>query len=274
MVQRGFREVVAGSAFIILPGVALTLMATTLTFDRYQTLKGSVVSVPELFSGRRAATGVEELLAYVGLALNNLAACLVGGYVATLVVRRQTGVALSIRAGYRAMLPRLHVLFIAWVIGHCWIPLAGLTLAHVRGSGWLPLIVFGAPIAVVLSTMTVLAAPAIVVERLGPLKGLGRSWRLARLNFRTLFAFVIGSAVIGLLVQYGIAYLPRLMQAVGLISFGRFGWLIEGVAGQLGRLVSVPLVAAATAFVYLELRMTKEGMDIVIDADRAFGPRG
>lgn len=261
-----------GSALIILPGVILTLVATTLSFDRYQSLKGSVVSVPELVGGQRAATGIEDLVLAIGLLLNNLAACLVGGYVATLVVRRQMGASVSIRVGYRAMVPRLPAMFVAWVFGHCWLPLAGLALSRVRGGGVVTLIVFGIPAVLVLVTFTLVVSPVIVIERLGPFAAIRRSIRLARTDFGALYGFAFCSVVIGLVVQYGIAYLPRLMQATGLVAFGRFGWLIEGVAGQVGRLISIPLVAAATAFVYVEVRMSREGMDLVLDADRAFGP--
>lgn len=262
-----------GSALIILPGVVLTLIATTLSFDRYQSLKGSIISVPELVGGRRAATGIEDFVLVIGLLLNNLAACLVGGYVATLVIRRQMGAPITIGAGYRAMLPRLPALFVAWVVGHCWLPLAGLALSRVRGGGGaVALIVFGVPAVLVLVTLTLVVSPVIVLERLGPFAALRRSVRLARTDFGGLYGFAFCSVVIGLVVQYGIAYLPRLLQGSGLIAFGRFGWLIEGVAGQLGRLISIPLVAAATAYVYVEVRMTREGMDLVLDADRAFGP--
>ena len=261
-----------GSALIILPGVIVTLIATTLSFDRYQSLKGSIVSVPELVGGQRAATGIEDLVLAIGLLLNNLAACLVGGYVATLVVRRQMGASVSIRAGYRAMLPRLPSLFVAWVFGHCWLPLVGLALARVRGGGVVSLIVFGFPAVLLLVTFTLVVSPVIVIERLGPFAAIRRSIRLARTDFGALYGFAFCSVVIGLVVQYGIAYLPRLLQATGLVAFGRFGWLIEGVAGQLGRLISIPLIAAATAFVYVEMRMSREGMDLVLDADRAFGP--
>jgi hypothetical protein len=271
LVQRHAREVVIGSALIILPGVILTLIATTLSFDRYQSLKGSVVSVPELVGGQRAATGIEDVILAIGLLLNNLAACLVGGYVATLVVRRQMGASVSIRAGYRAMVPRLPALFVAWVFGHCWLPLAGLALSRVRGGGVVTLIVLGIPAVLMLVTLTLVVSPVIVIERLGPFAAIRRSIRLARTDFGALYGFAFCSVVIGLVVQYGIAYLPRLSQATGLVAFGRFGWLIEGVAGQLGRLISIPLVAAATAFVYVEVRMSREGMDLVIDADRAFG---
>ncbi|MCU1396086.1 MAG: hypothetical protein JWM34_4514 [Ilumatobacteraceae bacterium] len=270
MVQRNTRELVLGSAWILLPGVVLNLVATSLAFDRYQSLKGSTVSIPELLGGQKAATGIEQLLWYLGLVVNSLAACLVGGFVATLVVARRTGGVVRIRSGYRSLVRRLPALFVAWLVGHCWFPLVALALSRLSDSDLAPLAILGAPLVLVAATLTVVVAPAIVVEQLGPFAGLRRGIRMARTSFGVLLSFVLASMVIGLLVQYGIAYLPRLLQAIGLISFGRFGWLIEGVAGQLGRLISVPLVAVATALVYLEMRMKTEGMDIVLDADLAF----
>ena len=274
LVRRHAREILVGSAWILIPGIAIGLAATTLAFDRYQSLKGAAVSVPELLGGQRAATGIEELLWYVSLVVGSLAACLVGGFVTALVVQHSTEQRLRMGAAYRTLLPRLPSLAIAWLLGHAWFPFAILLLHNVAGTGLAVLALLGSPLVLVAVTFTLVAAPAIVVERLGPLRGLRRAWRLARSSFGLLFAFVIASVLIGLLVQYGIAYLPRLLQATGLVSFGRFGWLFEGVAGQLGCLISTPLVATATALVYLEVRMTAEGMDLVVEADRAFGAAG
>jgi len=273
LMQRHAREVLLGSALIILPGVAINLFAATLAFDRYETFSGSIISVPELVGGAKASTGIEEVLWFLGLLINSLAACLVGGYVAALVARRQTGLSISIRAGYRHLLRRLPALVMAWAIGHCWIVLGGWVLRSVSGGGLVVAVVFGSPVILVLITMTVVVAPAIIIERLGPIAGLRRAWRLARLGFGTLFGFTLASVIIGLVVQYGIAYLPRLVEQTGLITFGKFGWLIEGTAGQVGRLVSMPVVAVATALVYLEIRMNLEGIDLTLDADRAFRVR-
>lgn len=272
MVQGNAREIVAGSAWILLPGVVVGLVATSLAFDRYQSLKGAAVSVPELLGGEQAATGLEELLWYAGLVISSLAACLVGGFVSTLVVQRRTEQPLRVAAAYRALVPRLPALALAWLLGHAWFPLAILFLDNVAGTARAALAVLASPLILVAVTYTLVAAPAIVIEGLGPVGGLRRSWGLARNHFGMLFGFVVASVLIGLLVQYGIAYLPRLLQATGLISFGHFGWLIEGAAGQLGRLISTPLVATATALVYLEVRMAAEGMDIAVEADQAFGP--
>ena len=272
MVQGNVREIVVGSAWILLPGVVVGLVATSLAFDRYQSFQGAAVSVPELLGGAKAATGVEELLWFVGLVVSSLAACLVGGFASTLVVQRRTGRPVRVAAAYRALVPRLPALSLAWLLGHAWFPLAILLLGNVEGSARTVLAVLASPLILVAVTYTLVAAPAIVIEGLGPVGGLRRSWGLARVRFGMLFGFVVTSVLIGLLVQYGMAYLPRLLQATDLVSFGRFGWLIEGAAGQLGRLVSTPLVATATTLVYLEVRMAAEGMDITVEADRAFGP--
>jgi hypothetical protein len=270
LLQRNTREVVLGSAVLVLPGVVLDLIGTSLAFDRYQSLKHAVVSVPELLGGQAAATGVEQLVAYLGLIITSLSACLVGGYVASIAVRSRMGLPVTIRSGYRGLARRVPALLTAWLIGHSWVLLCGLVLLHVKGSQLAWVAVFCSPLLVVLIAVTLFVAPVIVIERLGPFTGLRRAWRLSRQNFSMLFGFVGASALLGVIVQYGIAYLPRLLQATGLVAFGRFGWLIEGVAGQLGRLISAPLIAAATALMYLEVRMKSEGMDLVLAADAAF----
>lgn len=271
LLQRHAREVVVGSAFIVLPGVLVNLVAASLAFDRYENFSGAVASVPEMLGGSASSTGVEQILWFVGVLVNSLAACLVGGYVATLAVRAQRGAAVSIRTGYSALWRRLPALVVAWAIGHCWVPFAVWIIAAVDAQTIGLAILFGVSTAWLLTTLTVLVAPTIVIERLGPLRGFARAWRLARSRFSILFAFVGASFVVGVFVQYGIASLPRLLQQSGFVALGRFGWLIEGVAGQLGRLISVPLIAMATALVYLDVRVSAEGMDLVDDAERAFG---
>ena len=48
--------------------------------------------------------------------------------------------------------------------------------------------------------------------------------------------------------------------------------IVQGVMLQLVVLIVVPLIALATAQVYVEVRVVGEGLDLVIDADAAFGP--
>ncbi len=71
----------------------------------------------------------------------------------------------------------------------------------------------------------------------------------------------------------GLATLAPLLEVTGFITFGGAAWLVQGVLVQIGVLVVVPLVALATAQMYLEVRLDAEGLDLVIDADAAFGVR-
>ena len=270
VLARHARVVLVGSAAVLLPGLVLNVVATGLAFDRYQSLSGSVTSLPELFGAGRASSGIESVLWYLGTVINSLATALVGGYVTTLVLQRQFALVVSARPALSALVRRLPSLIFAWLIGHSWIVAGAWIIGH--ASAWSGLALFlGAPIAFALIVHTALVSAAIVCEGLGPFAALRRSWQLARRQFSVVSGFVLASAILGLFVQYGITILPKALDAVGLVSFGRFGWVVQGIAAQLGRLISVPLVALATSMLYLEVRMKIEGLDLVIDAERSFG---
>jgi hypothetical protein len=116
-------------------------------------------------------------------------------------------------------------------------------------------------------------SPVIVTEQVGPRRGLRRATHLARSRYGEVLGFVALTTLIGAAVRFGIAYLPRTLTWTGLVTFGDVGWLVEGIAGQVGQLVSVPLVGIATARYYLEVRMHAEGLDLAIEADRVFATR-
>ena len=84
--------------------------------------------------------------------------------------------------------------------------------------------------------------------------------------------FVCTSTVVGGLLLAGITYLPALLEALGFLTFGDYLWLVQGIASQLGIIIVVPLIALATAHLYLLLRVDAEGLDIALDAEAAFGP--
>src|SRR6185437_1281841 len=108
------------------------------------------------------------------------------------------------------------------------------------------------------------------IEQTGALDGLRRAMRLARARLGACFGFVCAAGTVGLALRFGITFLPRLAESTGLVTFGSLGWLFEGVAGQLAQLLTIPLVALATAAFYVQLRVHTEGMDLVLAADRAF----
>jgi hypothetical protein len=68
-----------------------------------------------------------------------------------------------------------------------------------------------------------------------------------------------------------IAQLPSLVEATGLVTFGSYGYLVQGVTLEIALLVVLPLSALATAQLYLQLRVHAEGIDLWMAADAAFG---
>lgn len=270
LVQRHARAALLGSAVVVVPMVALNVVVSNLAFDRSNRLADLVVSVPELVGGVDAATGAETLLAYLALVGNSLAVALVGGYTAQMVLRRSAGLDVGIWSTWRPTLRRLPPLAVAWFLGHLWAFLLALLLVQVSASDWVGLAVFGAPLVAWFTSLTLLVSPTIVLERLGPWAGLRRGVRLARRRLGVSFGFVVLCTLVAGGLRLAIGWLPQLLEATGLITFGRFRNVADGVAAQVGQLIVVPLVGLATAVLYLQVRMDAEGVDLLIESDAAF----
>jgi hypothetical protein len=148
--------------------------------------------------------------------------------------------------------------------GRRFLPMLGMTLL-------LGLAVLAASCALVVPGIILMcgwcaAAPALVAERLGPLRGLGRSWGLTRGRRWPLFA---GFLVVTLAVTAAAMAIQSLTMAGVMLATGPAGFapgpamalpmaIYQLVAGVLG---SVTMVACAVA--YHGLRQEKEGGDPV-----------
>ena len=99
---------------------------------------------------------------------------------------------------------------------------------------------------------------ALMIEGLGPMASLGRSWRLVsgeRLRLFGVFlvffiAFFIGAGII----------LLALFVPIGLLGEGVAGFLFYPVQTALA-VVVIPLFSSFTTVMYLDLRVRKEGLD-------------
>lgn len=268
--QRHARVLVLGSAVFIVPVVALNVLATTLAFDRFDSFDDAVISLPELAGGAQAATGVESVLLLLGIYLSGLAVALAGGLAADVVIRHRVGRTVTLRGAVAATLRRLPALAVAWFVGHAWMLIAAPVLVvSTDVTAWAAVLL--SPVLLLIVAHTLYASAVVVVEGVGPFRALARSYRLARHRFGAAVGVVVAGGLVGLWVRFGITWLPRLAEATGLLAFGRFGWLVEGVAGQLGLLLAVPVVAAATAWAYLEVRVGAEGLDLAMEWQDVFG---
>lgn len=268
VLQRRGRDVLVGVVVLIAPMVALNLWTTVLAFER---LDGPGPTLPGFADD--ASTGIEELSLLLALLLASLTAAVVGVFAATLLVADRFGAPVGLADALRSTVRRLPATVVAWAVGHWWLPFLD---AWAVGAGTDELgsrAMVALPVAMLASALVLFVAPVIVAERAGPVRALRRSWRLARLRYGWAVSFVAASAILGALLLVGVASLPAMLELTGLVTFGDYAWLANGVAAQIGVIVTVPLVALGTAQMYLEVRLDAEAMDVVLDADAAFGPR-
>jgi hypothetical protein len=272
--QRRARSLVLGSAAILLPTIALNLVLSIIAFDRYSSFDDVTASPATVLFGIDAASGVESLLGYLSIVTSSLSAALVGGYATALLIQQEFGTAASPMSPLRTTVRQLPRLVGAWLLGHAWVLPLGLIAVNVSSSTLGALLIPASVALVFLVTFTVVVSPTIITEDLRPVAGVRRAVRLARSRFSSSFGFVVITVIVGGGLRAGITALPRLAESTGLVGFGSYGWLVEGVAGQIAVLLVVPLVALASAQLYLQLRADAEGMDIVMAADEAFRAGG
>lgn len=267
MLQQRGRDVLVGAALLLVPVVALNLWATSQVFDRTD------ATTLTALGGDDVGTGVEDVAAMLAVVFASMAAAIVGCFASIVLLGERFGAPVALRAALAATMRRLPTVVVAWAIGHLWVPfLATWSLASPSDSLAARLFLV-LPLATFFATATLYVVPAIVGEQLGPVAALKRSWRLFRMRTGSALGFVLSATIIGSLLLAGIAFLPALLEAAGFITFGNYLWLAQGLASQVAVIVVVPLVALATAQLYVLVRLDAEGLDIMLDADAAFGAR-
>ena len=264
VLQREARDIIVGSALFLVPMVALNVVLSILAFDRFDAIDGVF--------GERGYLGVESGFSMLAVLTQSFSAHLIGAYTAVYLIRYQMGGDPTIRECGWAVLRRLPLLLLTWMITHWWTPLFALWVFGSERSSVVALAWFLPLVTSLAATCVLLVTPVMMGERLG-LKAIGRSWRLTRTRFSAAWGFVLACGVLGLLMFLFIAFLPSLAENTGLVTFGSYTWLVQGVAAQLAALIVIPFSAIATAQFYLQIRVHAEGLDLTMAADRAFGAR-
>ena len=265
VLQRRGRDILLGSAALMLPMVAIYVALSVLAFrqfDRYEQLVGD-----------RGYLGVEKGLGLIAIGVESLTAHLVGAYAAAYLVRYQMGGEPRVRQVLGAVLRRLPVLAATWLLERG-VPLllVGLIYLNTGSSALTGLAILFSPLLVLVVSWTLFVAPVVMCEDAG-IGAFRRARRLAGARLGAVYSFVWASTFMSFVLFSGIAALPALARSTKLITFGSYGWLAQGVAAQMALLIVVPFSAVATAQMYLQTRVHAEGLDIVLAADRAFGVR-
>lgn len=265
VLQRRARDVLLGSALFMVPMLGLGVLLSILAYDDFDRFDG-------LFTDR-GYVGVESGLVFIAITLQSFTAHIVGAYGAHYLVQYQMGGEPRVRSTAWATFRKLPLLFVTWLLTHWWMLGLALLIVNARSdaaSGWGTL---AALVASVFTPLVLLVAPVVMAERLG-LRSIGRAWRLVRGGrYGAAWSLVVLFTILAGSLLWFIAFLPSLLEQTGLITFGSWLSLVQGVMTQLAVLVVMPFAAVATAQFYLQLRVSAEGLDIVLAADRAFGER-
>ena len=159
----------------------------------------------------------------------------------------------------------LFVLLILLAVAHA--PVAVLVVAGV----------FGVIATVVVDawfwTMFSMSAAAVVLERLGPAQALGRSWRLVRSSFWRVFGILLLAWII-VFVASSVLRLPfAIISAAFSNSSATFaqaiqpnaaGLAIGAIGGIIAGAITQPIWAGVTVLLYVDLRMRREGLDLIL----------
>lgn len=199
-------------------------------------------------TGSSANAGVVFL---VGL-LPSMALPFIAGALGRLAAAWRAGGDMATGAALRAAGRKWWVLLVAWLLTHL-----------AEGAA---VLAFVFP-ALLLMALWQAAAPAIVVEDLGPIQGLRRSGRLAGTRFWPTVLAVLAAWFVHYVLS---AMLPLVFQLVGLALGSSGGWVVLAIGTTVTSLVTTAFLAAFAVELYLDLRVRSEGLDLQLEADQHF----
>jgi hypothetical protein len=201
------------------------------------------------------ADGSMVLAAYLALAAELLGLGLAAVGVVHVVQAFLLGRPATARGAYAAVARRLPATLAAWVL-----------VKLIEAAGGLALGI-GAFFMMVFCSVTV---PALAFEHAGPLRAVRRSFHLVGGRF----GYTLGTVVLVIIVDVVVTQILALPFAL------LAGWqdnLLGAALASIGTAavstLSVAFVATSAVFLYLELRVRSEGLDLLLEADRIAAAR-
>lgn len=106
--------------------------------------------------------------------------------------------------------------------------------------------------------MTMLIAPVLAAEGLGPINTIKRVFRLGKRRYGQLLALLLLIVVVHVCLGYALLSLPLLISGL----FGDWGWIVFFALSAVGATTLNLLGAGAAVFAYIDLRNRTEGADL------------
>jgi hypothetical protein len=258
-IRRNPRATVGLAALLVTVQEALVVGAQLLTGD-----------VPTLGGFAGETVSLELLGGYgglVGTLLSAVVGAVLTGMLVVVVSEDVVGRRVTVGQVWARVRPRTGALLVAAAIAGL-LPYVGLIFLVVPG-----VILWGA---------WALTTPALVLEGLGPLRALRRSWQLAWPSFPRVWSIRTLSELLAMVMQYLVA-VPF---AVGgtLVAFAlgaeegsqlpAVALVLVALGGIAAGTLTAPFLAGVLALLYVDRRMRAEGLDLVLQRQARLGSAG
>lgn len=116
---------------------------------------------------------------------------------------------------------------------------------------------------VLLFALYTAVTPAVMVEEIGPIQAMRRSWRLMKPRLWPVLGIAILARMIAGVLGNLLGGIPSV---VAVVFGGSLAWLFIALGSILSSIVSAPIVAIVSTLLYFDGRIRHEGLDLQIMA--------
>ncbi len=285
-IRRHPRITIGLAAMVVTVQQVISVAAQVSTGSIGGSLAPSGGSLPSgMLSGLDPFSTVAGLvLSAVNLLLGTVLGAILTGILMVVVSESVLGRSIELGEVWRRVRPRFWALLGGSILAGL-LPWSGVLIAGLVGlavglaAGTTAGVVVGVILGLVLLVpgaylwgVLALTTPAITLERLGPLKGLRRSWQLARGDFWRVWGIralasviayflsgiiVVPFEVVGAIVLFAAGFDADTTGLLILLAFTAVGAIMAGSVVQ-------PFLAGVIGLLYVDRRMRGEGLDIIL----------
>ena len=109
-----------------------------------------------------------------------------------------------------------------------------------------------------------LAPIAVMLEDIGPMQAIKRSWHLTRGNWWRSFGMLLLTTLMGYIATAILGVIVLLLSQFA----GPVGWVVRGLGGAVTLIILTPFTTIVYTLLYFDLRIRNEGFDLAVLADQ------